>query len=89
MYVLSYREADSTYVAHHAFPSGDMLTYHGRLDGDRWVMEMQPSPYLRPGVRFHTIVTREPDGSLRFVEERSRNGEAWQKTEDYRYRRVR
>jgi len=85
--VLSYRDGDSSYVAHFAFPSGATLTYNGRIEGERWVMNLQPSPLFPASLRLRTIVTVEADG-LRFVEEASEDGGAWRKTEDYRYRRV-
>jgi hypothetical protein len=88
MYILSYREADSTYIVHWAFPHGDNLVYHGRPEGDRWVLYMQPSPLLRANQRFREIITVVP-GGLRFVEERSVNGGPWTVTEDYRRRRIR
>ena len=86
--VLSYRDADSSYVAHFAFPGGAAFTYNGRIEGERWVMNLQPSPLFPANLRLRTIVTVEADG-LRFVEEASEDGGAWRKTEDYRYRRRR
>ena len=85
--VLSYRGRDSTYVSHLAFPTGATLTYHGRIEGERWVMNLQPSPHFPPNLRLRTIITQEQDG-LRFIEEASEDGGAWRKTEDYRYQRV-
>jgi hypothetical protein len=87
MSILSYREEDSTYIQYFAFPGGANLMYHGRLDGDRWVMEMQPSPLLQKNLRFRMIIT-PVEGGIRFVEERSKEGGPWAVTEDFRYRRV-
>jgi hypothetical protein len=85
--ILSYQEHSATYLAHFAFPNGDTVTYIGRLEGDRWVMDMQPSPHLPPNQRFREIISKVGTG-LRFVEERSVDGGPWSVTEDYRYRRV-
>lgn len=85
--VLSYQEHNGTYLAHFAFPSGDIVTYVGRVEGNRWVMDMQPSPLLPPNERFRETITKVGNG-LRFVEERSVDGGPWTITEDYRYRRV-
>ena len=86
--ILSYQQHNATYLAHFAFPNGDTVTYIGRVDGDRWVMDMQPSPLLPSNERFREIITKVGD-SLRFVEERSVNGGAWSITEDYQSRRIR
>lgn len=88
IYILSYQDHNATYSAHFAFANGATLTYVGRVEGDRWVMDMQPSPLLRSNERFRTIITRVGSG-LRFVEEHSVDGGPWSITEDYRYRRVR
>jgi hypothetical protein len=88
LYVLSYRAADSTYIAHFAFSGGATLTYYGRPDGERWIMNLQPTPLLPSNQRLRTIITAEPEG-LRFVEESSVDGGPWEVTEDYRRRRVR
>lgn len=88
MYILSYRKADSTYIAHFAFPQGDNLVYHGRPDGDRWVMNLQPTPLLPANTRLREIITVVP-GGLRYVEEKSVDGGPWTVTEDYRRRRIR
>jgi hypothetical protein len=85
--IMSFRGRDSTYIAHFAFPDGATLTYHGRIEGERWVMDLQPSPLIPSKVRLRTIITPGPD-ELRFVEEASEEGGAWRITEDYRYRRV-
>jgi hypothetical protein len=86
--ILSYQAHNDTYLAHFAFPSGDTVAYVGRVDGDRWVMDMQPSPLLPSNHRFREIITKVGN-SLHFVEERSVDGGAWSVTEDYyRYRRV-
>lgn len=85
--ILSYQPHNATYLAHFAFPSGDTVTYVGRVEGDRWVMDMQPSPLLPSNERFREIITKVENG-LRFVEERSVNGGPWSITEDYQSRRV-
>jgi hypothetical protein len=88
LYVLSYRGSDSTYVAHFAFPGGSTLTYHGRPEGDRWIMNLQPTPLVPANNRLRTIITAVPQG-LRFMEESSVDGGPWKVTEDYRHRRLR
>lgn len=88
MYILSYRAEEDIYIAHHAFAGGANLTYHGRFDGERWMMDMVSAPNLSPNQRFRTIITRVPDG-VRYVEERSIDGGPWEVTEDYRFKRVR
>ena len=85
--ILSYQPHNATYLAHFAFPSGDTVTYVGRVEGDRWVLDMQPSPLLPSNQRFREIITKAGD-RLRFVEERSVDGGPWSITEDYQYRRV-
>ena len=87
MYILSYREADSTYIAHFAFAGGDNLVYHGRLEGDRWILNLQPTPLLPANKRLREIITVVPEG-LRYVEEQSVDGGPWTITEDYRRRRI-
>lgn len=87
MYVLSYRASDSTYIAHFTFPNGSTLTYHGRPEGDRWVMNLQPMPMWPANNRLRTIITAVPEG-LRYVEESSVDGGPWKITEDYRHKRV-
>jgi hypothetical protein len=89
IYILSYRDADSTYVSHFAFAGGANLVYYGRVEGDRWVMNLQPPPRWPANERLRTIITAVPGGGLRFVEEHSVDGGPWTITEDYRYRRVR
>lgn len=88
IYILSYDEHDAAYIAHFAFAGGATLTYRGRVEDDRWVMDMQPTPLLPPNDRFRTTITKLPSG-LRFIEEHSVGGGPWTVTEDYRYRRVR
>jgi hypothetical protein len=87
LYVLSYREADSTYIAHFVFPGGSTLTYYGRPEGDRWMMNLQPTPLWPANHRLRTIISAVPEG-LRFVEESSVDGGPWKITEDYRHRRL-
>jgi hypothetical protein len=88
MAIHSYREEDATYISYFVFASGPTLMYHGKPDGDRWVMEMQPTPLLPNNMRFRTIATPTRDG-IHFVEEGSKDGGPWQIGEDYRYKRVR
>ena len=87
MYIVSYRESDSTYIAYFAIPGGQNVVYQGTPKEDGWVMELRPTPLVPDGLRIRTTVTRTEDG-LRFVDERSTNGAPWQITEDYRNRRI-
>ncbi|HVL66357.1 MAG TPA: hypothetical protein VM364_03750 [Vicinamibacterales bacterium] len=87
IYIISYRQRDSTYVAWFAIPGGQNVVYHGTPTADGWVMELQPTPLVPEGMRVRTTVTRT-EGGLRFVDEVSMNGEPWRVTEDYRHRRV-
>jgi hypothetical protein len=87
MYVFSYRGRDSTYVAYFAIPGGQNVTYHGTPVGDGWVMTLQPTPLVPKELQIRTTVTATATG-LRFVDERSTDGAAWQVVEDYRHRRV-
>jgi hypothetical protein len=87
MYILSYSAEDNFYIVHHAFADGANLTYHGRFDGERWIMDMVFAPNLPPNRRFRTIITKVPDG-VRYVEESSLDGGPWEITEDYRFKRV-
>lgn len=87
MYIMSYREEDDIYIVHHAFAGGANLTYHGKFDGERWIMEMVSAPGLPKNHRFREIITEVPEG-VRYVEERSVGGGPWEVTEDYRFRRV-
>ena len=87
MYIMSYREESDIYIVHHAFAGGDTVTYHGKFDGERWMMEMVSAPGLPKTHRFREIITAVPDG-VRYVEERSVEGGPWEVTEDYRFRRV-
>ena len=81
-------ERDSTYVAHHAFADGTTFTYHGRIEGDRWIMNLQPTPFWPANQRLREIITPVP-GGMRYVEELSVDGGPWKVTEDYRQRKVR
>ena len=87
MYVLSYNEHDARYTAWFAFPGGQTLLYHGTLEGDRWIMELQPPSGTRAGLRLRTVITPTESG-IRFVEEASRDGGPWEISEDYRYKRI-
>lgn len=87
MYIMSYREEDDTYIVHHAFGGGAAVTYHGKFDGERWLLDMVSAPGLPKTHRFREIITAVP-GGIRYVEERSINGGPWEVTEDFRHRRV-
>lgn len=83
--IFSYRNRDSTYVVNVLIASGQLFTYMGRVDGDRWVLDLQGSPGSTQRLRM--VVTPEPE-SIRFVEESSENGGPWQVTEDFTHVRV-
>jgi len=85
--IYSYRPADSTYVVTALLAQGQVLTYHGRVEGDRWTFDLQPGP-RNDTQRLRMIVTMAPD-TIHFVEESSENGGPWRVTEDYRYARLR
>ena len=87
MYILSYGERDSTYVAYFAIPGGENVVFHGTPGEDGWVMELQPTPLVPKGLRLRTTITRTA-GGLRFVDERSMDGGPWQVAEDYQHRRI-
>lgn len=87
MYIMSYREEDDSYIVHHAFSSGAAVTYQGKFDGERWMLDMVSAPGLPKTHRFREIITAVPQG-IRYVEERSINGGPWEITEDFRHRRV-
>jgi hypothetical protein len=89
MYILGYREADSTFIAHFAFPAGDNLVYHGRPERDRWVMNLQPPRRSCRSTNAFVRLSLSVPGGLRYVEEQSVDGGPWTVTEDYRRRRLR
>jgi hypothetical protein len=87
IYILSYRERDSTYLAYFAIPGGENVVFHGTPSDDGWVMDLQPTPLVPAGMRLRTTITRTATG-LRFVDESSMDGAPWQVTEDYQHRRM-
>ena len=87
IYILSYRESDSTYVAYFAIPGGQNVIFHGTPREDGWVMELQPTPLVPDGLRLRTTITRTA-GGLRFVDESSMKGGPWQVLEDYQHIRI-
>ena len=88
MYILSYRESDSTYLAYFAIPGGQTVVFRGTPTTDGWVMDLQPTPLVPDGMRMRTTITRTANG-LRFVDESSTSGGPWQVSEDYQHRRIR
>ena len=87
MYIMSYREEEDSYIVHHAFAGGAAVTYLGKFDGERWLLDMVSAPGLPKTHRFREIITAVPEG-IRYVEERSIDGGPWEVTEDFRHRRV-
>jgi hypothetical protein len=85
MTIYSYRNRDSTYVVNALIASGQLFTYAGRIDGDRWVLDFQGT--AGAGQRLRMVVTPGPN-AIRFVEESSENSGPWQVTEDFTHVRV-
>jgi hypothetical protein len=83
--IYSYRNRDSTYVVNVLIASGQLFTYAGRIDGDRWVLDFQGT--AGAGQRLRMVVTPGPN-AIRFVEESSENSGPWQVTEDFTHVRV-
>ena len=85
--IYSYRGRDSTYVVTALLATGQVWTYHGRPDGNRWVFDLQSD---RPEAtqRLRMVVTIAGD-TVHFVEESSEDGAPFRITEDYRHVRVR
>jgi hypothetical protein len=85
--IYSYRGRDSTYVVTALLATGQVWTYHGRPEGNKWVFNLQPD---RPETtqRLRMVLTVAAD-TIHFVEESSENGGPFQITEDYRHVRIR
>ena len=83
----SYRGRDSTYIVTAFLATGQVWTYLGRPEANRWTFDYQSD---RPGnaQRLRMIVTVAAD-TIHFVEESSESGGPWRITEDYRHVRVR
>jgi hypothetical protein len=84
--IYSYRGRDSTYIVTALLATGQVWTYHGRPDGNRWTFNLQGDRPNNPQ-RLRMILTIAGD-TIRFVEESSENGGPWRTTEDYRHVRV-
>jgi hypothetical protein len=84
--IYSYRGRDSTYIVTALLATGQLWTYHGRPDGNRWTFDFQSD---RPGntQRLKMVVTIARD-TIHFIEESSENGGPWRVTENYRHVRV-
>ena len=84
--IFSYRGRDSTYIATAFLATGQVWTYHGRPDGDKWVFDLQAD---RPNIpqRLRMVITVARD-TIHFIEESSENGGPWSVTEDYRHVRM-
>lgn len=85
--IYSYRGRDSTYLVTAILATGQVWTYLGRPDGNRWVFDLQPDR-PNPMQRLRMILTVAAD-TIHFVEESSEPGGPWRVTEDYRHVRVR
>lgn len=84
--IYSYRGRDSTYIVTALLGTGQVWTYHGRPDGNRWTFDLQGDRPDHPQ-RLRMIVTVAAD-TIHFVEESSVDGGPWRTTEDYRHVRV-
>lgn len=90
MMIYSYRRSDSTYTVTVLLSGGQVWSYAGRPDGDRWVLYLAST---RPdgAQRLRQVITAVAD-TLHFVEQVSENGGPWRLTdasEDYKYVRAR
>ena len=85
--IYSYRGRDSTYIVTALLATGQVWTYLGRPDGNKWVFDFQAD---RPNnaQRLRMVVTVARD-TIHFVEESYEGGGPWRITEDYRHVRVR
>ena len=85
--IYSYRGRDSTYIVTALLATGQVWTYLGRPEGNKWIFDFQPN---RPNdtQRLRMVVTVARD-TIHFVEESSEGGGPWRITEDYRHVRVR
>jgi hypothetical protein len=90
MMIYSYRKADSTYTVTILLPGGQLWSYAGRPEGDRWMFYLA-NPGADLTLRLRQVIVASVD-SLRFIEEASENGGPWRLTdasEDYVYVRTR
>jgi hypothetical protein len=90
MMIYSYRGADSTYTVTVLLAGGQVWSYAGRPEGDRWVFHLANTRPDRPQ-RLRQVITAVAD-TLHFAEEVSENGGPWRLTdpsEDYKYVRSR
>lgn len=85
--IYSYRGRDSTYIVTALLATGQVWTYLGRPEGDKWVFNLQ-SDRSNNSQRLRMLVTVGTD-TIRFVEESSEGDSPWRVTEDYRHVRVR
>ena len=85
MMIYSYRRSDSAYTVTVLLTGGQVWSYAGRPEGDRWLFYLNTSP--DGAQRLRQVIIAGAD-TLRFVEEASENGGPWRLTdpsEDYRY----
>jgi len=90
MMIYSYRKADSAYTVTVVLPGGQVWSYAGRPEGDRWKFYLTNSRADR-ALRLRQVIIAAAD-TLRFVEEASVDGGPWRLTdpnEDYIYVRSR
>ena len=88
--IYSYRRADSMYTVTVMLPGGQLWSYAGRPEGNRWTFYIANSGADR-AIRLRQVIVVAAD-TLRFVEEASENGGPWRLTdvsEDYVYVRTR
>jgi len=88
--IYSYRKADSTYTVTVMLSGGQLWSYAGRPEGDRWMFYLANAGADR-ALRLRQVIVVAAD-TLRFVEEVSENGGPWRLTdasEDYVYVRSR
>lgn len=85
--IYSYRGRDSTYIVTALLATGQVWTYLGRPEGNRWIFDFQ-SDRPKSTQRLRMIVTVARD-TIHFIEESSEGGGPWRITEDYRHVRVR
>ena len=81
-----YRGRDSTYIATVFLASGQVWTYHGRPEGDKWVFDLQSDRPNNPQ-RLRMVITVARD-TIHFIEESSESGGPWSVSEDYRHVRM-
>jgi hypothetical protein len=83
--VMNYRGRDSTYTVNSFIGSGPLMTYLGKFDGERWVLDYQGQPGATQRLR---MLIQAGTDTIHFMEESSEYGGAWRITEDYRYARI-